>query len=381
MRANRLVSPASGALNRFVGNGLVPTGVVDSLEEAAATSGGRCVTARTPETITRPPFLGRPADLRPLEPATDTEIGRIAVAELPGGRVLHRSRALITGRNDLVWELSHYFGAHHPREHPVFADPFPPPAVDVPGRLGVLATRADATYYHFLVDALPRIGVLEQAGDLEPVDRWYVPAGASFQRQILDLAGIGVDQRVDADEVLHVRAESLVAPGLASVVKEKNPPWMVAWLRNRLMGDVAPPGSSRPLYVTRKAGKNNRAVVDEDAVIRFLEARGFDVIDAGELSVVEQIRVFAGASVIVAPHGAALANLVFASPGTGVVEIFPPGCVLPDYWRLSDSAGLRYRYLSQWPAHHRRLNRQIGLVTDIEVDLAGLESLLDELQA
>jgi capsular polysaccharide biosynthesis protein len=111
-----------------------------------------------------------------------------------------------------------------------------------------------------------------------------------------------------------------------------------------------------------------------------LSARGFDVVDPSALSVAEQIATFASASLIVATHGAALANLVFASPGSTVVELFPPGSVLPDYWRLASSVpGLEYRYFSAWPRSSRR-NRPMTLITDIEVDLPALSAMLDELQ-
>jgi capsular polysaccharide biosynthesis protein len=382
MRLNRLAAPVTIRLSRRRG-GWVPTGIVDSLEDAADSSGGRCVTARRPETIVRPPLLGWPEGLEPLEPATDTEIPRVAVAELPAGRVLGRSRALITGHNDLVWELSHYFGATHPRQHPVFANPFPPAPVEIDGRLGVLASRGDANYYHFLIDVLPRLGVLEQAPDVEPPARWYVPAATKVQRELLDLMGITEDRRIDSNEVPHVRAECLVVPGLPSVLKEKNPPWVVEFLRGRLMKGVTPPaiGDRRPLYVTRTAGSNNRAVVNEAALMQRLESRGFEFVDPSRLSASEQIRRFASAALVVCGHGAALANLVFVTPGTPVVELFPAGDVLPDYWRLAASAGLPYRYLSSWPPPGRRSHRGRAIVTDIGVDLAGLDSLLDQLGA
>jgi capsular polysaccharide biosynthesis protein len=373
---NRVIAPATIRLSR----GLLPTGTVWTMEEAAETSGGRCVEARPPETIVRPPFLGWPADMQPLEPATDTEIPRLAVTELPGGRVLGRSRALITGRGDLVWELSHYFGTTHPRQHPVFTNPFPGPPHEVEGRLGLLASRGDVNYYHFLIDVLPRLGVLEQAPDVEMPQRWYVPAQTKFQRQLLDMMGITEDVRINADEVPHVRAECLVVPSLPSIVKEKNPPWVVEYLRRRLMKDVEPPTERRPLYITRSAGTNNRAVVDEPKLIDFLKDRGFDVIDPSQLTVADQIRAFASASVIVSPHGAALANLVFATPGATVIELFPPSSVLPDYWRLAASAGVTYRYLSTW-SRHGHYQRSKTIVTDIEVDLAALAAALDEVGA
>jgi capsular polysaccharide biosynthesis protein len=374
LRMNRVIAPATTRLSR----GLLPTGLVQSMEEAAETSGGRCVEARAPETISRPPFVGWPSDMPPLEAATDTEIPRLAVAELPDGRVLGRSRALITGRGDLVWELSHYFGTTHPRQHPVFTNPFPGPPHEVQGRLGLLASRGDVNYYHFLIDVLPRLGVLEQAPDIEMPERWYVPVQTRFQRQLLEMFGITEDVRINADEVPHVRAECLVVPSLPSVVKEKNPPWVVEYLRRRLMKDVEVPAVRRPLYITRSAGANNRAVVDEAKLIDFLKDRDFDVVDPSELTVVDQIRAFAGASVIVSPHGAALANLVFATPGATVIELFPPSSVLPDYWRLASSAGVTYRYLSSWSRGWN--NRSKAIVTDIEVDLPALTTMLDEVE-
>jgi len=120
-------------------------------------------------------------------------------------------------------------------------------------------------------------------------------------------------------------------------------------------------------------------VLDEPGLMAHLADRGFEMVDPGSLPVTEQIRAFAEASLIVAPHGAALANLTFASPGAAVVELFPAGCLLPDFWRLACGVpGLRYRYLSA-PGGPRRPSRQKAIVRDIEVDLTALDRLLADL--
>ena len=93
------------------------------------------------------------------------------------------------------------------------------------------------------------------------------------------------------------------------------------------------------------------------------------------MTVAEQIRTFANAEVIVATHGAALANLAFASPGASVIELFPAGCLLPDYWRLASGiAGVRYRYLTARGKPPRR-GRAGTIVRDIEVDVPALQRL------
>jgi capsular polysaccharide biosynthesis protein len=159
---------------------------------------------------------------------------------------------------------------------------------------------------------------------------------------------------------------------------EKNPPWVVQFLRERLLpqaGEIAP---GPPVFVTRGPSANNRTVTNEAEVLTRLVARGFVAIDPGRMTVLEQIRAFAAAPVIVAPHGAALANLAFASPGAAVVELFPAGCLLPDFWRMACGVpGLTYRYLSA-PGGPRRATRARTIILDITVDIAALERLLDE---
>jgi capsular polysaccharide biosynthesis protein len=377
VRLTRAVAPASQLLSRRRG-GWLPTGVVHSLESAADTSGGRCVTARPAEVIERGSILGRPSDLTLADEGDGESVPRVAVAELPGGRVLGPHRAVITGRGDLVHEVSWYFGTTRPREHPLFLNPCPGAPLHVAGRLGVLAARGDSNYYHFLVDVVSRIGLLEQAPQIAAPRCWYVPQQTRFQRELLDLVGIPPEQRLDAGAHPHVSADVLVVPQ-SPAMTEKNPPWVVQFLRERLLPLAGDGAKRNGIYITRGPSANNRTVVNESEVLAFLGDRGFEAVDPGRLSVLEQIRTFASASVIVAPHGAALANLIFASPGSSVVELFPAGCVLPDFWRLASGVpGLRYRYLAA-PGGPRRPTRAGTIVRDVEVDLAALAETLDEL--
>jgi capsular polysaccharide biosynthesis protein len=61
----------------------------------------------------------------------------------------------------------------------------------------------------------------------------------------------------------------------------------------------------------------------EEKLENDLRKLGFTVIEAAELQLDQCISIFARARWVVAPHGAALANLIFASPGTRVLELLP----------------------------------------------------------
>ena len=103
------------------------------------------------------------------------------------------------------------------------------------------------------------------------------------------------------------------------------------------------------------------------------------LVDPGQMTVADQIRTFATAEVIVATHGAALANLVFASPRRHRDRAVPGG--LPATGLLAAGLGipgLRYRYLTA-PGKAPRRGRAAAIVRDIQVDVPALRRMLDEL--
>jgi capsular polysaccharide biosynthesis protein len=57
------------------------------------------------------------------------------------------------------------------------------------------------------------------------------------------------------------------------------------------------------------------------------------------------VRRFGEADIIVAVHGPALANLIFARPGTTVLELFPENGVKSRFLWLATRMGLNYRAL------------------------------------
>jgi hypothetical protein len=374
----RAVAPATVQLSRLRG-GYLPAGVAMTMDEAAADH-GRMWVSRPEEVLHRPVPEGFPPRHEVFLEATEEVVPRVGVLELDGGRVLQPHAVVVTGDGRLLQEQCWYFGTKRPREHPVFLHPFPPAPREVGGRLGVLATRGDSNYYHFLHDCLPRTAVLDQCPEAGPVDRWYVARSTRFQRELMALWGIPDDQVVDAAEVGHVRAEHLVVPGVPSMI-ERNPPWVAQLLRQRLCSPSLARVPGRHLYLSRGAARNNRAVENEADVLALLEPLGFTCVDPGSLSVAHQIRTFAEADVIVAAHGAALANLVFCSPGSAVVELFPAMSFVADYWKMASGVtGLEYRYLSG-SGKPAGTTRAEFVVADITVDVGRLATVVEELLA
>jgi capsular polysaccharide biosynthesis protein len=195
---------------------------------------------------------------------------------------------------------------------------------------------------------------------------------------LIEMLGIDPERVIDSDQIRHLEAELLVVPGVPDA-HLRTPSWIVRFLRNRLLPASARRAPGRRIYITRGEKRGNRIVINEAEVIGALSELGFTVIDPGAMPVAEQIRTFAEADWIVGPHGGALTNLAFASPGASVVELFAPDYVQGCYWKLCECvSGVTYRYLVGTGSPPRN-GRMLGVDSDMTIDTTALLALLDGL--
>ena len=96
------------------------------------------------------------------------------------------------------------------------------------------------------------------------------------------------------------------------------------------------------LYVTRR-GTKLRQITNEAEIIEGLKRRGFQVLQATWRNHPDQLEAFSRAEVVIGVHGAGLTNIVFAQPGTKVVEIFPADHRKTTYLHLSAEHDLVYQ--------------------------------------
>lgn len=89
-------------------------------------------------------------------------------------------------------------------------------------------------------------------------------------------------------------------------------------------------------------GQLSYASVDFDDIAA---PHGFEVHQPGRMPFRDQTALFHSADFIVAPHGAALANLMFCRPGTTVLEIFPDNFRDEGFLKLAKAMALNYDFL------------------------------------
>jgi hypothetical protein len=374
-RLHRLLTLVVGSLSRVVGpllggRRLPVRGYPTSAAAAAAEPHAVAYHRGEPVGVIRLPVPpGDPAENPAFVAVAERDdVPDLGVLEVRGGTVVGDFGAIVTPAGGLDLESSQYWGISGWREHPLFLKGLLPRVETVPGTVAVLATRGGGTsYYHFLLDVLPRMEVLRRVRPSERPDHWYLPRAARYHREILTLAGLDRLPVLDSRPDRAVRADRLLVPGLPNH-DELTPTWVTRWLRDLLPPDDATEGRPRRLYVTRGNVPNTRRLVEEPALWPELERRGFVRIDPGTLSVRDQIDHFAAADVVVGVHGAALTNLLFCKPGVRVLHLMAPTYVKHCFYAiLAGIPGSEYRYLLGEGPGRVDPSRMNGIQDDISI--------------
>lgn len=296
-------------------------------------------------------------------------------ARMPAAR-LYGSGALLSATGDLLardvsGDLGKPFERHWLLDFQKLRPPEP-----FPGTTAIAAVNLGGGYCHWLLEEFPRLlRIIPDA-----VDNIVAHATTPFAREALALRG-GRERIVPVRRTAHWQTGPLLVPSLADSPGTPSPATvnlLQTWARDHGLDQPARSSAfGERLYLSREKARRRR-VTNEPALWAELSARGFAKIILEELPWPEQIAALRAARVIVAPHGAGLANLVFCTPGTRVVELVGRDYFNPVFWRLSALAGLDYQALPAPGDTALREDPAAG-PADFEADLPALRRALTAL--
>jgi len=195
-------------------------------------------------------------------------------------------------------------------------------------------------YGHWWFDTIPSIWLWREElkhGELLLLLRRNTPR---WIHATLDLIGVPEEARLEVgDDAIQVQ-ECIVASS-CSIGNLIAPPPIMNEIGRRLVEAItgaSPKRGDRRLYLSRSPKTVNwsRVLENEEEIVGMLARHGFEPVDPAALSIEEQIRLFAQAGSIVAPHGSGLANIIFAPPECGIVDL------MPDVWTDVASVGWIY---------------------------------------
>ena len=97
---------------------------------------------------------------------------------------------------------------------------------------------------------------------------------------------------------------------------------IIKFFLDRLLSNIKAPEIGKRIYV-RRENANYRKILNEADLIESLRKNGFDIINPHHFEIINQMKIFSNAEVIISPYGSNLSNIIFCKKGTKIVEISP----------------------------------------------------------
>lgn len=211
------------------------------------------------------------------------------------------------------------------------------PTTHIEGTVAYLCNTAVDNYYHWLCLTLPLVGVYRQVLGHD-ADFYYIGnAGLPpWQVESLRVAGVSPDRLI---------TRAVTAARLLALIPNRKGPVDESFLRftrELFYSSVHKERLPKRLYVGR--GKTSkRPFLNEEECMHLLQSEfGFHCATMDHRTIREQADLFQSAEVIVAPHGAALTNLLFASPRAKVIELMPNGYENPCFRDIAAFVGCQF---------------------------------------
>lgn len=335
--------------------------------------------------------LWQPPPLSPLPPRVP-----LAIEDLPDGQ------AWIRPPDINPWGLTHAVAVadrggevltRFSRRYPIPWSTCPQPActpeplpagepLSLDGAVLAVADPSAENYFHWLLDTFPRIGLaLETLRESEPIHslRVWHNGGRSpiVQESLVEVLGLNPEQLIDARVHPHIRARRLLVPAFPSAFGWTSP-LVQDWLRHTVLAKAdRPNGEAAPAKLGKGSGRiwlerslsGRRPPFGQEACLQRLALLGIRGLDPAGLGLRAQAQLLSKASLVVAPHGAALANLVFAQPGTKILELHQEGYAPPYFHSLAAHGRLLL-------ARSRQRGRAPRLYQDLLYEGPGVEPIL-----
>jgi capsular polysaccharide biosynthesis protein len=194
----------------------------------------------------------------------------------------------------------------------------------------LLSCGHDNNYFHWLVECLPKLLLIDSLEGFKDVPL-LIPAGL-HNNLMAALERLNVNNRpllfIEPEPACHVKR--LIYPSPLSRILDRyegapafntdivlSHKW-ISMVANLLKNHRNNNGKTwRKLFLARRKGL--RSLKNQEQLEQLLLDHNFEIADLDGVSLNAQIKLFSQASLIVAPTGAALTNMLFCQPGTKVI--------------------------------------------------------------
>ena len=240
---------------------------------------------------------------------------------------------------------------------------------------------AEGNYFHWFVDCLPRLFLIERFHSLDNIDQVLVPPlKYDFHWDSLAVLGFDRSRIVELLPLECMQFESLLA---SSAPRGKGsaicPGWIIDQYKKTFLEKAkeVKPVAGKRVYISRRDAPN-RMFTNEHEVCDLLENRGFDIVELTPLNLWEKIAVFRDADLIVSQTGAGLTNLMFCHSKVKVLELVDERFVYPAYASLAQYAGGAHH--AHFFTNESALGRANAMVVKSSLNIGDFEKSLAQIE-
>ncbi|MES3056693.1 glycosyltransferase 61 family protein [Sphingomonas faeni] len=185
----------------------------------------------------------------------------------------------------------------------------------------VVGIQTNLNYFHWLLEAMPRLWLAQREGLAADTTVWLPPLRPWMADMLTALQPI--DRcATQADGITRCARLLMPARGLSNIHTFCAHAFAMADEIRERHAPAAPAG--RRFFITR-AGAGSRKLINEAEIMEIAAEHGFETVEPQHLAFHDQVKLFAGADAIAGPLGAGLANAVFMRPGSVLIELAPEG--------------------------------------------------------
>jgi len=194
----------------------------------------------------------------------------------------------------------------------------------------LLMSDHDNNYFHWLLETLPKLLFIDSLGKYDNIPLLVTSGLDKNLYSALEKVNVIKHPIIFIDPGVAYYVDQLIYPSALSRMIDRykghaafnkdiifSPYWILRIANLLKPNNLSKAKPWRKLYLARNNGL--RKLINQDEIIQILSEEGFEIIDPENLTFDSQIDLFSLASVIVAPTGASLANMLWCQPGTKII--------------------------------------------------------------
>ena len=181
----------------------------------------------------------------------------------------------------------------------------------------VLGSSPSDNYFSNLIHFFPRIFFFNDKQINLAIHRNLSNKFRKFIETVCILRGIEISYTFLDDDFYNFNNSSI--PEFFNVKKSIK---ILKFFIEKIFTNIKVPEFKTKIYI-RREDANYRKILNEDDLISKLRKQEFEIINPQHFEILEQMKIFSKAEVIVAPHGSNMSNIIFCKKGTKIIEISP----------------------------------------------------------